>query len=366
MAIAAFIGVPSVILVLLLLLWANNQGMFKRMISLKTTTRSAKGVDKQTPVTFSGFVIGNVTQVKLLEQDNIELTFRVEREHVDWIRRDSTATVAAVGSFIGTKEIKIDGGTKASPPVRDGDTLKAAESAEIANIMDRVNPIIDTVERITLRIDKVLGTFPNERLNSSVSDISGIISDIKHGNATIGKLVSTDNGELYSKVEKLLTKLNDISQKVDDASRHLPETMENVTEISRNVKTGSKDLPEMQKTLHQVLKNLNRALDDISAMTPDIRKTVKHVGDMAQDVSKATPAVPALMDDVELALSETLVMIQSLKASWPVKNLVPKIKDQAPFQPTQRQSPYHDAPVAPKIVPEPMPQPTPNDAGAAR
>jgi phospholipid/cholesterol/gamma-HCH transport system substrate-binding protein len=344
-AIAAFISVPLVILALLLILWANNQGLFKPMISLKTIVSSAKGVNTQTPVTLSGFTVGNITQIRLVDQNSIELTLRVDMKYAEWIRKDSTAVLMAQ-NIIGTKEILIRGGSKDSPPIHDGDTLRIEEYSEADNLMNRVNPIIGSVERIMQKLDKIFASFPNDRMNASVTDISGILSDIRQGKATVGKLLSTDNGALYDKIDGLLAKLNDISQKVDAAAAKLPETMDNVTDASNSAKTAAKGLPEMQQTLHQVLKNLNRVLDDLSAMTPEIRKTVMHVGDMAQDVSKTTPRLPALMDDVERTLGETLIIVQSLKASWPVKNLVPKEEEKTFIDPAQRQSPYAPVPEA--------------------
>ncbi|MBI5178964.1 MAG: MCE family protein [Nitrospinae bacterium] len=338
-----FVATPLAVLALMTVLWAHNKGMFKRMVMLRTVVHSAQGIDNQTLVTFSGFVIGNVTDVSLSAQDAIEVTFRVDGELAKWIHNDAAITLASV-NLIGSKEMKITGGTPDAPLVKDGDLLPAVEGVDMGNLMDRVSPIIVTVEKMVARLDQILEHFPDDKMNESVHSLSGILSDIKGGKATVGKLVSTDNGALYNKLDKLVAKLNDISEKVDEASKHLPETMENTAEITRNARTMSKDLPEMQKTFHQVLKNLDRILNDIAAMTPAINKTITHAGTIAQDVSKISPRLPALMDDVEQTLNETMIMVKSLKRSWPVKNMVPKEKEKVLFGSARRESPYAAAP----------------------
>jgi phospholipid/cholesterol/gamma-HCH transport system substrate-binding protein len=338
-----FIALPVAVLAALTFLWAYNSGMFKRMVNLKTVVHSAHGIDTQTAVTLSGIAIGNVTNVQLQDQDAIEVSFRVDSAYAARIREDSLLTLSSV-NIIGAKEIRVHGGSKGAPAVKDGDFIAAEESVDMGNLMDRVNPILVAAERMVGRLDKMLEEFPDDRLNSSVTNLSGILSDIKEGKASMGKLVSTDNGEFYHKLNKLVAKLNDISDKVDDAAKHLPETMENTAAITRDARAASHDLPEMQKTMHQVLKNLNRVLDDIAAMAPAINKAMVHAGTAAQDVSKITPRLPGLIDDVEQTLNETMVMMHSIKASWPVKNMVPKGKEHTLFEPTRRESPYTAAP----------------------
>jgi phospholipid/cholesterol/gamma-HCH transport system substrate-binding protein len=341
LAIFSFIAFPVVVFALLMVLWANNRGLFTPMIRLKTIVRSAQGIDNHTRVTFSGIVIGAVSKTRLKGPDEIELTLRIEREYQHLIHTDSSAMLAAQ-NIVGIKEVSIRGGSKAAPVVRDGDILKSTEILEMENLMDRVNPLIQAAERIILKVDNIVNSFPNDRLNSSVKDISEILADIKGGKSSVGKLVSTDKGEMYGKLVLLISKLNDISAKVDESLKHLPETMDNAAQISRNAKDASRDLPEMQKTLHDVLKNMNHILDDVSAMTPSIHKAVDVVGFAAQDASKSTARIPALLDDVEQTLNDTMGMVQSLKSSWPMKNIVPAEKKRTPFEPELRESPYGD------------------------
>ncbi|MBI3581239.1 MAG: MCE family protein [Nitrospinae bacterium] len=341
LAIFSFMAFPVVVLVLLMALWANNRGLFTPMVRLKTVVKSAQGIDSHTMVTLSGIAIGTVSKTDLRGPEEIELTLRIEKKYQGLIRADSEAMLAAQ-NIVGVKEVRIRGGSKGAPVVADGASLKSVEFLEMENLSDRVTPIINAAERIVLKLDQIVDSFPNERLNSSVRDVSEILAGIKDGKSSVGRLVSTDKGELYAKLDGFIKKLNDISANLDEATKRLPETMENAAQTSRNAMDASKGWPEMQKTLQDVLKNMNRVLDDVAAMTPSVHKTVDAVGAAAQDASKTASRIPALLDDVETTLNDTMTMVQSLKSSWPMKNLVPAEKNKAPFEPGLRESPYGD------------------------
>ncbi|MBI3793976.1 MAG: MCE family protein [Nitrospinae bacterium] len=347
LVIGVFIAVPLVAFALMSALWAHKRGVFNKVVHLKTNVKTALGVDPQSKVTLSGIEIGKVENFSLMAADSIQINFIIHKEYAHFVKKDSLATLAAQ-SIIGTKEIRLGGGSASSPLVEDGDVLKSMEQVDTENLINKITPVLNAVESIVLKIEKVVSAIPEESLKSSVNDVAGILNDIKTGKATVGKVISTDKGALFEKVDALLLKLNNISQKIDEATVRLPETMGHVADVSKTmakelpatmakVKTISGDLPETQKLIQGVLKNLNKVLDDIAQMTPVIKKSVEEAGGAVHNASTAAGKIPALMDDVEHTLNETLLMIQSLKTAWPVKNFVPAEKDRPVFEPTLRE-----------------------------
>ena len=301
-----FIIVPIVVFGLLIGVWANKRGMFKKMVFLKTTIKSAQGVDPSSRVTFSGIEIGKVEKIKLLGPDAIEVVFKIQKEF--------------------------------NPLVQDGDALKAVDQLDAENLMAKLSPVVDAAERIVLKIDKITASIPEQKINSSITDVAGILNDVKTGKATVGKLVSTDKGELAEKVNELIQKINHIAKKAEEATARLPETMNNVADLTKSATSVTKDL-EREKTIQAVLKNLNRVLEDIDKMAPAIHKSVENAGNILGDSSLVTKRVPALMDDVEQTLNDTMLMIQGLKTGWPVNKFVPSGKDKQVFEPTLREPP---------------------------
>lgn len=208
------------------------------------------------------------------------------------------------------------------------------------NMMDRVAPILTAAERIVFRIEKILNGFPDDRLNAAVGDVAEVVKNIKEGKSTLGKLVSTDNGAFYGRLDKLADRLATLSERMTAATARLPETMDNVAAISGNLKTSSAQWPELHKNMNAVLKNLDHLLSDMREMAPTIKKTVANVGTMAEDLSHVTGRVPLLLDDMETTLNDTLLIVKGLKQSWPVKNMVPPEKEKTLFEPGAVESVY--------------------------
>jgi ABC-type transporter Mla subunit MlaD len=332
-----FILIPMFMMGLLMGLWANKRGLFKQVVLIRTTVKSAQGVGTSSRVTLSGVEIGKVENTKLAEQDKIEVTMSIQKDFNAFVRKDCYAVIAAEG-FIGAKEFRITGGTQGAPMIGNGDFIKSIDQVDAENLMAKLSPVVDAAERIVLKIDKITASIPEQKINSSIADVSGILNDIKTGKSSVGKLVSTDNGEFVKKVDSLLAKIDRIAQKVAEGSDRLPETMHSVADITKSAASAAKDM-EKEKTIQALLKNLTRVLEDIDKMAPALNKTVENAGNILGDTSLVTQRVPALMDDVEQTLNDTMVIVRGMKTGWPVNKFVPAEKSQPEFEPMLRETP---------------------------
>ncbi len=348
-AIGIFVGIPVVVVVFLAFMWALNRGLFTKMGTLRTVISSAQGIDTDTPVVYSGMKIGRVSGIQLGKREEVELTLAIEHEYLHRIHADAVAIIASA-SVIGIKEIRITGGSESAPPVQDGGTITAQGLFDVDNMMERVTPILNAAEKIVFRIEKILNGFPDERLNSAITDVSTVMGNIREGRSTAGKLLSTDNGEFYNRLEHLTERLTTLSERVADATKRLPETMDNAADISGDLKVVSgdlkgvtKDLPELKNNLNQVLKNMDRLLLDVNEMVPTTKKTMANIGTMAEDLAHTTARVPPLLDDMETTLNETLAIVKGVKRSWPVKNMVPPDKEKSRLEPAARDAVYGGA-----------------------
>jgi hypothetical protein len=103
---------------------------------LYTMVDDARGLMKGSEVWLSGQKIGKVTSITLRPPQSADTLHRVSIEmeilarHRDALRRDAEAQVRAGGSFIGPTVVYLSPGTSRGPPVRGGDTLRAARSVD--------------------------------------------------------------------------------------------------------------------------------------------------------------------------------------------------------------------------------------------
>lgn len=345
--ITVFVITPVLFLVLLSYLWMENRGMFIDTFQIKTVISSAQGVAVETPVSFSGIKIGWITDLSLNEDDRIEVTMKIDKNYQDRIRRDSQAVFSALG-IIGKIVVRIKGGSRDSPLVRDGDFLESVESLEVESLMDKIAPMVKAGEKSLLKLESIISNFPEKKFNSTIENLYKISTALEKGESSLGRLASTDSGRLYENIEQLIARLNEISVTVKKASDSLPSAVEstgtilgNAQEISESAKEAAKGLPEMQEKLSAALAKLDSVLGDIAEMTPDIKKDVESVSVLADEFTETVmPKIPGLLDDVEEALNESLLLLQSLKSSWPFSGMVRPEKKLPAVEPSLRETPY--------------------------
>jgi phospholipid/cholesterol/gamma-HCH transport system substrate-binding protein len=345
--IALFVITPLLFIALLVYVWMESRGMFIESFQIKTVVSSAQGVELETPVSFSGIKIGWVTDLKLNEEDAIQVTMKIDENYHERIRKDSVAALSALG-IIGKTELMIKGGSKDSPRVEDGDFLESIEVLEVENLLDRISPLISAGEKTILKVEKIVSTFPEDKFNSAVENLSEITSALISGKSTLGRLVSTDGGEFYRNINGLVVKLGEVAEKLRLASEHLPDSAEtagnllkNAEELSASAKEAGEGLPEIQKKVSAVLDKLDRVLSDIAEITPEIKKNVERISEVTDEFAGAVmPKIPIMLDEVEQALNESLILLESIKSSWPIKNMVPPEKEKPGIDPSLRETPY--------------------------
>ncbi len=344
-----FVLLPVIFVAMVLGFWAYNRGLLTESFELKSIFKTAAGLDVQTSVSFSGIKIGRVTGVRLNDADLIEVTMTIEEEYRRRIHKDAVAMLAAL-SFIGQKEVEIEGGSADMPIVSDGDFIKSGEMLEVKNLIDKVRPLIESGRVAVAKLEEVINSFPNEKMNQAVVDLALVIENIKEGRASFGKMVSTDKNRLFNNADALMKQLNTIAKRIEQASEHFPETsrevkasMTHMAKILERAETASSVLekvPEMEKKLAAILDSMKNSFSDLEEMAPVIKKIAKDVSKTAEEFAGSAPQIPRIMDDLELALSESLLVIQSVKSSWPVNNMVPEKEEIPVFEPSQRESPY--------------------------
>jgi hypothetical protein len=189
-----------VCLVLVTLLFARVGALHGKKVTLYIVTDDATGVLPGTDVWLGGKKEGLVKEVTFRppSTDTMErLLVRMDflREGLANVRRDSYAQIRPGGSLIGAVIVFISPGTAASPPVREGDTLRTVEKPSIASLAGDVATIAPEfaslrkeVTDLTLKVSRPVGTLGIVRARgmAQMTDVGGRLSRIT-ARATNGK-----------------------------------------------------------------------------------------------------------------------------------------------------------------------------------
>ena len=239
---------------------AVHQHVFDKRFHLYTILDQSYGIVPGTPVKLAGLDVGEVDGIDFTKLNQIKVSMNVLRKYETMIRKDSCVTIKKSGIISGDVSLRISIGTPWLPEVKDNARLRAETPLTIEQIMAKLNPTIIDLQRI-------------------VRNIADLSSSIDRGKGTVGAILKKQ--EIYDELQG---------------------TAVNVRKTSENIKTVTGDLPRLVKQLQSVV----------------------------DDIKKATPALPAITGKTTTILTttgETLdttqTILNGIKQSWPVRNLIP-------------------------------------------
>lgn len=184
------------------------------------------GLDAGAMVRVAGMQAGEVEviQVPSGPSGKFRVRMRIRNDLRPLIREDSVATIQNDG-LVGNKFVQIEPGTERAPVVADGGTVQSQEPFDLADVLEQLRGTIETVDEtiVTLRagLDEAIAAVTDAARSAegliddvgddaraivaagqSVSeDLEAILSGVREGRGTIGKLVTDD--ALYERARSI-------------------------------------------------------------------------------------------------------------------------------------------------------------------
>ena len=165
-----FVLIGIVILVLGIMTLGGQQKKFVKAIHVKAVFDDIGGLQPGNNIWFSGVKIGTVRKINFYGDSQVEVEMNVEEKVVEFIRKNSKATISSDG-LIGNKIIVIYGGTTDYPPVEEGDRLEAIMPLDTDKMME------------TLQVN-------NQNLVEITNDLKVLTSKIAAGEGIVGAVMT--------------------------------------------------------------------------------------------------------------------------------------------------------------------------------
>ena len=208
--------------------FARVGGLHGKKVTLYVVTDEAPGVLAGTEVWLAGEKDGLVTDVSFrppgtdtLERLLIKTEF-LQKSLIN-VRRDSYAQIRAGGTLIGTPIIFISAGTASSPPLKDGDTLRAIPLAGVgavaegaAKLIPGVGKLISTTKQIARKADQPIGTIGSFRANGlpDLPDVTAGISSLNSRARGNGAIASALRGNLQRRASHAMASADSVRRLV--------------------------------------------------------------------------------------------------------------------------------------------------------
>jgi phospholipid/cholesterol/gamma-HCH transport system substrate-binding protein len=240
--------------------YITGAGFLGPKYTLVTYLPEVSGLAAGAPVKLDGVVIGNVQDMKLIPRErgkapehshNIMVSMRLDKKYQDDILTDSTASLVTEG-LLGNRYVNIQRGYT-GVPIKDG---QAVPAGDVGDLMANFKTLSTEIQDILTDIRAGKGTLGKlvvddqayNNLNTLLSKGNQIVTDVQAGKGTLGRLVNND--ELYAKVDKGVDQINTILSDVREQKGTIGKLMYD---------------PSLYDQAKKALENGNAVMSDVRA-----------------------------------------------------------------------------------------------------
>lgn len=286
------IGVLSIVAIgitaLLIFSLTGSRGFFWQRYTLKTRFPDAAGLSPGSPVRVAGLQVGSVEKVDL-SGEQVEVTFDLNKAVRDKVTDKSTAVMGSV-SLLGQSSVDITPAPGGTPIPEFGYVPLGHAKGQLADVADQASAGIDQITKL--------------------------ISDVRAGKGTVGKLVTDD--QLYTELQQFVNAANDMARSVragkgtvgkllndPKAADALEASLEHVEEITRRINAGDGSVGKLLKD-EAFADSLSATTANMRQLTDKINRGDGTIGKLMTDaaVYNRINSVTTRLDDLVTKLND--------------------------------------------------------------
>ncbi len=289
-----FALIALALLVIIVLFAGINKKWFEKKIYFHSMFTSAQGLKVGMPVTLRGFEIGKVRKIALNEGNLVDLEFYVFETYHDRMRPNSV--IALPSGLLGSSgTLELYPGFAGGEPVPEGSYIPSTQTREgkalvksrkvdrpdsgdaIADVINRLPIIADSIEGIVLALENGLKGEGGEALASTMRNVMGITATLDNtvGNIdAIAASLAALAGELESP-QGLVPTLFDPSGSLDTLLNDNDVLWEQILSILDQVDKSVSGLYELSVSLVDLSPQLALTLDEVIRSLEEAQKVME-------------------------------------------------------------------------------------------
>lgn len=295
-----FIGIA--ILVAGILTLGGQQKKFVKAIQLKAVFDDIGGLQTGNNVWFSGVKIGTVRKINFYGDSQVEIEMNVEEEVVEFIRKDSKATLSSDG-LIGNKIIVIYGGTTMAPPVEDGDRLESVMPLDTDQMMETLQANNENLVEITNDL-KVL----TSKLAAGEGIVGAVMTDSTLAESFKTIIANLNNASVQS--SRMLTDLNSFTAKLNQEGNLFNDLVTDTTLVT--------EFKSTMGSLKATAQNSEEMTEELKAITEKFNSSDNSIGVLLNDEEFAK-SLKQTMVNTDSATYNLNRGLEALEYTWPFR-----------------------------------------------
>jgi len=240
----------------------EEKGTFNKRYNYNFHTVSANSFSIGMPLKFSGFNIGTLDDIKLLNDGSVDMTFSVDEKNRRWIAIGSVLILKK--PLIGSPHIEVYSNLD-NVVLKEGSSLEILMSDDINDMIEKLEPIVAKATNIITNIDILTASFADKD--------SDFMKTLKNINTFTSNLADQ---------KSLLTAITGDKASTQTIINSLNETIE----IMKNIKKMSDEIAKITLSLNNKIINptassiseVEGIMKDIKAKLELLNGTVKSIG----------------------------------------------------------------------------------------
>lgn len=302
-----FIGVLGLIILILLFVLGERQGLFTNKDQIHFVAESGAGLKPGMQVRLSGFRIGVADRVELNEEAKVDVTLLIEQQYMKWIKEDSIAILQQEG-LIGDHYIEIAGGTPKAKRLQEGGVLMFAPALGIAdiaqNLSNRTLPMIDSVQQTFDYVND-----PKGDIRLMFTNVQQLTADLRETREKLDQLLARVDGVVNVEARSTLRSADQALQRADSVAAELNSKMSPVLSGAASIVVSA-----------------NTAAQDASATMSIIKKTVE----------QSAPTIPGMLRNTDELVYGGRQTLDGLKTTWPLNSVLTPMPLDVPIPESRR------------------------------
>jgi phospholipid/cholesterol/gamma-HCH transport system substrate-binding protein len=282
-------------------------GLFHRRYLLKADFTDVQGLDRGADVRLAGLRAGRVDDLAL-EGDHVRVTMAIDGNLT--VRRDSVARLD-FRALSGERFVSLTLGTPTAPPAGPGDVLEGETPAGLADAVDQLSRVAQSVDQLATTLDTEAGRLlvtladvveeNRTALNEVTSHVASVSEKLDRGTGTLGRLLN--DPALYDRINGTV---GDVRRSVQDLGA-----------VAQNLRSG-------QGTLGKLLSKDDALYDQVQA-------TIDDLASAARNAQEITDGLRAGEGTLGKALVDDALYDQSLDTLRTANRAAQSVEDQAPI-----------------------------------
>jgi len=304
-----FILIAIAMIIFMIVGFMVTQDVFTRKVKVVFIAKSGEGLSKSMPVMYSGFQIARVYNIELRDDGKVELRAKIPERYKKWVKSDSEVRIQAQG-VIGANALVFNGGTSDLPGIEDGQSYNLKRDKAIADILVKVEPMIDDIKHILENVDQVTKSIADKRpkIESLLDGVGAVGSDLDKKEGSVGYLVRSDY--LKDEVAQIVSKIKIIEDNVQKITVAVNARVNEAQPVVKSFDKGLIAIKEGSEKIGNLAKDLNTTVEKL-------QPTIENTNKITTDVSETTTNLADIRKQTDEILNTTNRMLLNMEEKWP-------------------------------------------------